>query len=267
MSNELKSNFPNNTYDTPKNKRRHILDKLFLNTRWFFVGGYVAEIFRSRSLSLKEIYDRQEWAASSYRIFQLIEKCGGKFHISGLDNIRSCTGPVVFISNHMSTLETFVFPCLIAPEIAVTFVVKDSLVRHRIFGPIMRARNPIVVGRKNPREDLQTVMTEGKNLLTNGTSLIIFPQSTRTSKFNPEEFNSLGIKLAKTSGVQVVPVAIKTDFWGNGKILKDIGPIDRKKHIYMDFGKPFKVEGTGKEDHEKIVAFIVSRLNNWKNMF
>lgn len=36
--------------------------------------------------------------------------------------------PVVFVSNHMSTLETFVFPCIIAPVMKVTFVVKDSLV-------------------------------------------------------------------------------------------------------------------------------------------
>lgn len=128
----------------------------------------------------------------------------------------------------------------------------------------MRSRDPIVVARKNPREDLQTVMTRGKELLAKGTSVIIFPQSTRSAQFIPEDFNSLGVKLAKAAGLQVLPVAIKTDFWGNGKFLKDIGPIDRRKPIHMEFGKPFSIEGNGKEEHNRIVDFISAHLREWK---
>ena len=53
--------------------------------------------------------------------------------------------------------------------------------------------------------------------------------------FKPEEFNSIGVKLAKKAGVPVVPVAIKTDFWGNGRIIKELGPIDNKKTIHIKF--------------------------------
>ena len=73
----------------------------------------------------------------------------------------------------------------------------------------MRSRNPIVVGRTDPRKDFETVMNGGAERLKNGISIIIFPQSTRSLDFKPEEFNSLGVKLAKKAGVQVVPVAIK----------------------------------------------------------
>lgn len=128
----------------------------------------------------------------------------------------------------------------------VTFVVKDSLVKHPFFGPIMRARNPIVVSRSNSREDFQTVMKRGQELLSEGISIIIFPQSTRTVEFKPKEFNSLGVKLARTAKVQVIPVAIKTDFWGNDKYLKDLGPIDRSKPIHMAFGEPLSIDGSGK---------------------
>lgn len=259
----FKEYFEGNTYDTPQDKPRRFMDKLFLNTRGYFVLGYVNEIIKARPIALKGKYDTKAWAESSYNTFELIEGCGGRFHISGLDNIRKLDGPVVFISNHMSTLETFVFPCIIAPIREVTFAVKKSLTTHPLFGPVMRARDPIVVNRKNPKEDLQTVMTKGKELLENGTSVIIFPQSTRTNEFILHDFNTLGVKLAKSAGVKVVPVAIKTDFWGNGKYLKDLGVVNRNKPIYMEFGEPMTITGTGKEEHAKIVEFISSRVKAW----
>lgn len=255
--------FTEPSYDTPENTPRMLLDKIFLGTRWCFVGGYVGIVIRARINAVKGLYDDKLWAESSYEIFKLIERCGGRFHLKGLDNLRLCKPPVVFISNHMSTLETFVFPCIIEPVMHITFVVKESLVKHPIFGPVMRSRKPIVVRRKNPRDDFEKVMTDGKKLLSEGTSIIIFPQRTRTTIFNPLEFNTLGIKLAKSAGVQVLPIAIKTDFWGNGKIIKDIGPVHRDKPIYMTFGEPFFIHGNGKQEHKKIIDFISVNLHQW----
>ena len=259
----LKEYFRGNSYDTPDSTSRMLMDRLFLGSRWFFVGGYISEIIRSRALALKNAYDRSVWADSSHRIFTLIEGCGGRFHLRGLDNLRSCSRPVVFVSNHMSTLETFVLPSIIAPLMEVTFIVKESLVRHFLFGPVMRARAPIVVKRKNPREDLQVVMSKGKEFLSRGISIIVFPQSTRNAVFKTEEFNSLGVKLAKAAGVDVLPISVKTDFWGNGKYLKDVGPVNRSKPIHMVFGKPIKIEGSGKDQHKQVVKFITENLRNW----
>ena len=255
--------FRSSSYDTSEKYPRFLGDRLFLGARWYFVGAYVREIFRSRAIALNGLYDRKAWAASSHRIFKLIEGCGGRFHLRGLDNLGLVKEPVVFISNHMSTLETFVLPCIIAPLMQVTFVVKESLSTHPLFGPVMRARKPILVGRKNPREDFQAVMTKGKALLASGTSVIIFPQSTRSAEFVPEEFNSLGIKLAKAAGVGVIPIAVKSDFWGNGRYFKDVGPIDRSKPIHMAFGERFMIRGAGKEEHRHVIDFIVSHLRQW----
>jgi len=222
-------------------------------------------VFKASRIAVKGQLDRQAWAISSHSVMKLIENSGGRFHIEGLDNIRKAEGPVVFVSNHMSTLETMVFPCIIASEKEVTFVVKDSLINFPVFGAIMRARNPIVVSRTNSREDLALVINQGKKFLEKGTSIIIFPQKTRRIKFIPEEFNSLGVKLAGRAGVQVIPIAIKTDFWGNGKFIKELGPIYSEKTIYMTFEKPMHIQGTGKEEHQKIVDFISSKLDEWSN--
>jgi 1-acyl-sn-glycerol-3-phosphate acyltransferase len=127
----------------------------------------------------------------------------------------------------------------------------------------MRARNPIAVSRANSREDLLKVINEGVEKLKNGISVIIFPQSTRTMEFNPKKFNSLGVKLASKANVDVVPIAIKTDFWGNGKYVKDFGKIDRSKKIHIKFGEKITIEGNGKKEHNQIVEFISENLKKW----
>jgi len=157
-----------------------------------------------------------------------------------------------------------VLPVIIAPRRRVTFVVKESLVRHPLFGDVMRSRDPIVVGRTDPRKDLEAVLNGGMELLSRGISVIIFPQSTRTVVFRPEDFNSLGVKLAKRAGVKVVPFALKTDFWGQGRVMKELGRLDSSKHIYFRFGEPFEVMGSGKEENQSIIDFIRASLDEWK---
>lgn len=255
--------FKGTSYETPENTHRLLGDRLLLGSRWYFQVQNLRIILGSRSIAVKGKYDSEAWARSSYSVFQLIEGCGGHFHFEGLDVLRSVKGPVVFVGNHMSTLETFILPCIIGSVMPVTFVVKDSLVKQPLFGPVMRSRDPVVVGRTNPREDFQTVMRDGKSILDGGTSLILFPQSTRTPVFNPEEFNTMGVKLAKSAGVQVVPIALKTDFWSNGKFIKDIGALDRSKTIHFSFHQPLTITGNGKKEHELIVDFITSSLQKW----
>ena len=184
-------------------------------------------------------------------------------HIRGMQYLQELSGPVVFVSNHMSTFETQILPGIIVPHQEVTFVVKESLLTHKLFGPIMRFQRPVAVKRDNPREDFKRVMEDGQKILDGGRSIIIFPQSTRDRVFDPEQFNTLGVKLAARAGVPIVPVALKTDFWDNGKGIKDFGPLKRKRHVHFEFGAPLMVTGSGKETQEQVLDFILSRLRHW----
>jgi 1-acyl-sn-glycerol-3-phosphate acyltransferase len=256
--------FGSDTYHTPEKEHLSFSERILLNNRLYFTWKYIDIVFKTRKQAVRKLYDTKAWTDSSFYIFRFIEKTGGRFHITGMENITKSEGPVLFISNHMSTLETMIFPCIIQPLRDVTFVVKESLVKHPLFGDVMRSRDPIVVGRTDPRKDFEAVMNEGAEKLSNGISIIIFPQSTRSLDFKPEEFNSLGVKLARKAGVQVVPVAIRTDFWGNGKPIKELGPIDRHKPIHIRFGEPFSIKGNGKVENQKIIDFIKSSLDEWK---
>ncbi len=254
--------FEGDTYITPPDTRRFIADRLPLG-RWVLYAKFAPIVFEARKLALAEVYGDERWAKSSHDIMKLIEGCGGRFEISGFSNIKGLNAPAVFVANHMSTLETLVLPVLIVQFRKVTFVVKDKLVSGPIFGPIMRSRNPVVVGRKDARRDLETVLSEGKRLIELGYSIIIFPQSTRRDVFRRSQFNSLGTKLAIHAGANIVPVALKTDFWSNGKMHTGFGPIHRDRRIHFAFGEPMTPSGRGREAHMKTVEFIESHLRTW----
>ena len=252
-------------YETPADAPKMRVHNLLPHFQVVFKYKFLRINFHARKLSVRGQYPTEEWARSSLNVMRLLESCGGRFHVKGLENIRNCEGPVVFIGNHMSTLETMVLPFLMSPIKDVTFVVKDALVKSWAFGPVMKSRDPIIVSRHNSREDLVNVITRGQEILAGGRSVAIFPQSTRRIEFRPEEFNSLGVKLASKAGVKVIPFALKTDFWLNGRFVKDLGPLDAaNRDVYFSFGEPMVIKGNGKEENNQIIAFIQKELTGFK---
>jgi len=253
--------FPDDSYRTGPRKIS-LLARLMPS---FMFYPSVVGIVRAASRKAKQgRYDTREWCESSLATLRALEGVGVRVEIDGIGHFRSVDGPCVFIGNHMSALETFVLPVIIAPIKDATFVVKQSLVEYPVFKHVMRARNPVTVGRSNPRDDLKAVLEGGAERLKAGLSIIIFPQTTRTPVFYPDQFNSIGIKLAKRAGVPAVPFALKTDAWGNGNWLKDFGRIDPAKTVHFAFGKPLRIGDRGSEEHRQIVEFIQAKLKEWE---
>ena len=127
-----------------------------------FYAPMIWIVFKAGCNAMRNQYDGEAWAQSSEGIAHALESVGCRIEAAGLEHFRSLEGPCVFIGNHMSTLETFVLPSMIQPWKDVTFVVKESLLKYPFFGPVLRSREPIVVGRSNPREDLVAVLEGGE---------------------------------------------------------------------------------------------------------
>lgn len=221
-------------------------------------------VIRASHLVKYDVYDSEAWLGSSLETVRLLESLGVKIEISGIDIVERLDGPAVFIGNHMSTLETFVMPLMIQPYRNLVYVVKKSLTTMPFFSDVANSRDPIAVGRENPRDDYKVVMEEGLERISRGKSVVIYPQTTRSADFDPEQMNSIGVKLAKKAGVPVIPVALKTDAWGNGNIIKDLGAIDPTKTVHFKFGEPMDVKGNGKEQHQQIINFISENLKEWQ---
>lgn len=193
-------------------------------------------------------------------------RCGPGLMIEGLDRMRAAAshGPVVLVANHMSTFETFTLPGILDPVRPATFVLKRELMAYPFLGDVLRVLEPVVVGRTNARDDLRVVLEEGQALLERGVTVILFPQTTRTLALQESSFNTLGVKLAARAGVPVVPLALRTDFWGIGSRVKDFGPIRPDHTIRFCFGDAMAVTRQGSRAvHQEIVSFIRSHLEEW----
>jgi 1-acyl-sn-glycerol-3-phosphate acyltransferase len=230
-----------------------------------FYTRFVYTVYRASAMAKRGQYTAAAWSESCYRVLRALERVGVRFEVAGVRNLQGPAPACVVIGNHMSTLETVILPVIIRPFRDVTFVVKDSLVVYPVFRHIMGVLSPIPVTRTDPRQDLKAVLEQGQERLERGMSVVVFPQTTRTHVFDPDQFSTLGVKLARRAGVPIVPMALRTDAWDNGRILKDFGRIHPSRRVHFEFGEPMEVQGRGAEEHEAISDFIRARLQEWSS--
>ena len=225
----------------------------------FFVFPYCAvrEFFRSLTTDL--------WALSCFRTFQKAEKFGIKVTADGWGNRNGYTGPVVYLCNHMSTLETIMLPPVLLTYGPFNVFVKASLSRLPALTRAAAHMGLIPLGRKSPREDLMQVFKEGVARIQEGHSILIFPQGSRERVFSRRLYSSIGAKLAEKAGVPVMPIAVKTDCEptrpGGKGWFKDFGTVDPSKEIRLRCGPP--ITGTAKEMHQKVFDWIKAQLEEW----
>ena len=252
-------------YDTPENHPVSLAFKLMFKSRWYFYFRNFGTFIRSGRCAAKGKLDKDMQIHYSNENIRLVVDCGAKLRLRGLDNLRALNGqPVVVIGNHMSLLETASLHAIIREYVDFAFVVKESLLETPYMKDILKALGAIGVSRVNPREDLKKVLTEGRKVLESGRSMIVFPQSTRTKNFDREQFNSIGIKLAKSAGVPVVPMALKTDFLENGKFIRDLGPLFPERDVRFEFGQAMNIEGNGQLQQQAVEDFIAAAFERWQ---
>ena len=255
------------SYDTPAEHRVSRLFRFLGRSRWYFYAVNFAVFCRSGRLGKAGRLDKQAQIEQSNCNFKLVEDCGGKIHVRGLQNLRALNGrPCVLIANHMSLLECAILHAVCRQYVDFSFVIKASLLKVPFFRYILLALQAIPVSRTNPREDLKTVLIEGRRVLESGRSIIIFPQATRSEEIHEESFSTIGIKLAKSAQVPVLPFALKTDLIGVGKHFRDLGPIRPERGVWFEFAPALEVVGNGREQHQEIISFIQNRLAEWKRL-
>ncbi len=251
------------TYSTPEAIRQGVHARILGGRAWWFYAQVLWIVVRGRLASAGGRFGRLQWAYHAFLMMRAAERAGGVVTMEGMSVLRSGPWPVVVAANHMSMLETMVLPCPVMLYGDVSLVVKESLGRYPLFGHILHQTRPIFVSRRDPRADLRIVLSEGQQLLSEGRSVIIFPQATRLPYFDPSEFNTIAVKLARRAGVSVVPVALQTDFQAIGRFLRDMGPLDKTRPIRFKMGRPIAVSGSGRDAHRQVVRFIESAFREW----
>lgn len=182
-----------------------------------------------------------------FRVFNLYNRfivfwfgvsCGVRYRIEGRDNIPA--GVFVMLSNHQSEWETLFLQTLKAP---LCTVLKRELLHIPVFGWALRLLRPIPLDRSKPSRALRLVLTEGSARLSEGISVLLFPEGTRVAPGERKRFNKSGMHIACRAGVPILPVAHNAgERWPGKRFIKTPG------QITVVIGTPIETAGRSPND-------------------
>lgn len=116
------------------------------------------------------------------------------------------TRPAVFILNHQSSADLFIAAKLIRND--AVGIAKKELKNKPIIGQLMQAGGVIFIDRSDKEKAIEA-MRPAVDALKAGTSIIIFPEGTRSYDYNLGEFKKGAFHLAMQAGVPLIPIVIK----------------------------------------------------------
>ena len=214
---------------------------MFLRTLALWALGLPLTAFIFLAIMATFVFDRNGRAIHSLvalwaRLILLIS--GVSVSVEGIENIPTGT-PVVFLSNHQGAFDIPVLQGFI--PVQFRWVAKKSLFNVPLIGWSMRFAGYIAIDRDNAAEALKS-MEAAASRIRNGTSVLIFPEGTRSDTGKLLPFKRGGFMLAAKSGAPIVPVAVS----GTNVIMTRGGLSIRPASVRVSFGHP--IETSGAED-------------------
>ena len=145
-------------------------------------------------------------------LYALKAICGISWKVEGIENIPE--GPCIFAANHQGVWESFFLQTI---NIPTSSIIKRELLFIPFFGWALACLKPIHLRRSNKFKSLKTVIIKGSKKLSNNTSLIIFPEGTRSLPQNGlKNFSSSCGVLSVKNNVPVIPICHNSGlFWKN----------------------------------------------------
>lgn len=172
--------------------------------------------------------------------------CGVKYEINGLDNILDT--PCVIVANHQSSWETVLFYKLVYP---VSPILKKELLKIPFWGWAMGLFKPIAIDRSKPREAGRSLLLQGAKRLSEGYSIILFPEGRRSPPGKLGKFSRSAAKLAIEAGTPILPIHHNAGHcWPPGTFVKRAGLIS------VTIGKAVATSGRGDEE-------LTADIKNW----
>jgi len=192
------------------------------------------------------------WWASTISSF-----CGVTVTVVGTENLDPAK-PYIFAANHQSQFDIFALQGFLGVDFR--WLAKKELFQVPIWGPAMRRAGYIPVDRSHGRQALKS-LDEAAQKIAAGTSVIIFPEGTRSKDGKLHDFKAGAMVLAIKSGVDIVPVAIKGTYeiLPKGKLLMNAGKVS------IRVGSPIETKSFKTKDKHRLAQLLhdeVARLLN-----
>ncbi len=173
------------------------------------------------------------WASAS------LKASGVSVRLEGTENVSS--PPYLLMANHQSALDISVL--LAGLPVPFKFVARRELFRIPFFGWAITKAGYISIDRENPREALRAI-EQAVQKMRDGTTVLIFPEGTRSKDGNLLPFMKGAFSLAARAEIPILPVAIRGSY-----ALQPYGSIlsvpRRKGVVDIRIGKAVPVEGKG----------------------
>ena len=155
---------------------------------------------------------------------------GVTVQVEGTETLQ--TGhPYIFAANHQSQFDIFAIQGFLG--IDFRWLAKKELFRVPIWGAAMRRAGYIPIDRSHGRQAIKSLEKAAKKI-AKGTSVIIFPEGTRSKDGKLQKFKSGAMLLAIKSGVPLVPVAIS----GTYDVLPKGHLLVRSGQVRIKVGQP-----------------------------
>jgi 1-acyl-sn-glycerol-3-phosphate acyltransferase len=157
--------------------------------------------------------------------------------------------PYIFGANHQSQFDIFVLQGFLG--IDFRWLAKKELFKVPIWGPAMRKAGYIPIDRSHGRKAIKS-LDEASQRIAGGTSVIIFPEGTRSKDGKLQDFKSGAMLLAIKSGVPLVPVAIS----GTYDILPKGHVLCRPGRVKILVGKPIDTKNYSTKDKAELARLL-----------
>ena len=215
---------------------------------WFFIESLMVPIVtKFKGQVAAEEYKHkavQNWCAFTFKVI------GSEVEFIGQENIpdEHC----LFVGNHQGILD---IPALmLGANRTIGFIAKKELFKVPIMGRWIKLCHSVGIDREDPRDAVR-VIKEGVQHLTNGFSLGIYPEGTRSKNGKIQEFKSGSLKLAIRAKVPVIPVTVDGTYaaYEENKKFKQV-------KIRVIYGKPIYVENLSKEEQKDLAVIIHDQI-------
>lgn len=161
--------------------------------------------------------------------------------------------PYIFIGNHCSMADIMAFSGYITHD--YRWIAKKELFKIPIFGTGMRAVDFIAIDRSHGREAVQS-LNDAAQRITEGSSVILFPEGTRSPDGHLQPFKTGAVVLAIKAGVELVPVG----FNGTHQALPKNRLLARGGEVVLRIGQPLPSKDFKAKDKQELAALLQQRV-------
>src|SRR5262249_1544668 len=153
----------------------------------------------------------------------------------------------ILMSNHQSLVDIAAIILTLPRTQSWRFVAKRELTRIPIFGWILVLSGHVIIDRGN-RERAVASLRRAAEIIRAGTTVIVFPEGSRSPNGNLRTFKSGPFHLAIEAQVPIVPVTVS----GSQRITPKGRLIVHHGVVKIAYGKPIPTRGVSLEDRKHL---------------